>query len=93
MPVHESNIELECCNRAERHGWTQRKLKYQGRNGAPDRVFYGHGRVVFIEFKRPGGDRRALQVKEIRLMKEAGIEAHFCDSVSPFCEIMGIPHE
>lgn len=89
----ESPIEDLVCSDAEKAGWLVRKVKWLGRRNAPDRLFAKDGRIVFIEFKRPGKDARSTQSKEIRLMKEAGIEVHVVDGLSKAYRILGISYD
>lgn len=70
----EAGIEDQVVAWAENHGWEVRKIKYIGRRGAPDRHFYGYGRVVMIEFKRPGEPLRADQKREHERLASVGIE-------------------
>lgn len=78
-------IERAVCDWAEANGWHVRKLKWEGRRGAPDRLFVKDGRVVFIEFKKPTVNPESLlsgnQSKEIRLLKEHGAEVHVVASI------------
>lgn len=65
---------------ATNHGWTCRKVKYIGRNGCPDRHFYGYGAVVMIEFKRPGKRLSKQQAEEHERLRKAGLTPHACDT-------------
>lgn len=88
----ESAIEGPVCHVAELAGWFVRKLQYPGRRGAPDRMFIKGGRVVFIEFKRPGkipvGE--TLQSRERDRIVAHGGEAYFVDSIEEACRILGL---
>lgn len=88
----EANVEKPICRWAEEDGWEVRKLKYIARMGAPDRLFYGHGRVVFIEFKRPGDkDKRTpLQKREADRMIAAGIEYYLIDTLAEGIRVLGL---
>lgn len=86
----EEQVEAAIVTAAETSGWIVRKLKYSCRRGAPDRIMYKHGRVVFMEIKRPGGTLSGLQRKELRLMKERGLDAHVVDSFEQAAEILGL---
>jgi|TARA_R100000049_G_C1941368_1_gene85589 hypothetical protein len=48
----EANEELEAVAWAENNGWISRKLSFEGRRGAPDRMFAGHGELFICEFKK-----------------------------------------
>lgn len=74
-------VEKTVCNRAEMAGWLVRKIEYPGRRGALDRMFIKDGRVVFIEFKRPGGVLDPLQEREKERLIRHGAEAYVIDDV------------
>lgn len=80
----EQNEELEAVAWAENNGWEARKLQYQGRVGAPDRMFFGHGAFVLMELKNPktrnrkGGGLSKGQAQEHDRFKAAGVTVHVC---------------
>lgn len=80
----ESVVEGDAVELAEARGWLQRKVKYQGRHGAPDRWFFKAGVVLIVEFKRPGGRRPIHQRRELDRLRAEGFEAHYCDSIPDF---------
>jgi hypothetical protein len=59
-----------------------------GHDGAPDRVFFGHGRIVFIEFKKPKGHRTQLQIDEGAMINANNGEFYFCQDLSHACVIL-----
>ena len=69
----ESSVEAYLVQQVHAHGLTQRKLKFIGRRGAPDRLVLGRYRrkkvVWFVEVKRPGGVPRPDQVHEHNLLR------------------------
>lgn len=71
-------------------GWIARKLKWIGRRNGPDRFFAKDGRVVLMEFKRPGESARTGQDKEITALSEAGVEVHVVDSHLKALRILGV---
>ena len=81
MQVLEKHVEGLVIAWAEDHGWLCPKLQWVGQTGWPDRTFIKGGRVVFIEFKRHKGRRRAKQEFWIQKIGEYGGEAYFCDNV------------
>lgn len=85
----ESDVELTVCLRAEARGWLVRKLSWIGRRNAPDRFFARDGRVVLIEFKRPGKVARETQNREIQRLREAGVEAYEVDNIEAGDAILG----
>lgn len=83
----ERNIELPVCDYAEAGGWIVRKLQWVGRRAGPDRFFAKDGRIVLVEFKRPGEEPGPLQFREHRRLRKAGIEVHVIDSVEEGCAL------
>lgn len=89
----EGQIERSVCLEAEKNGWIARKVMWSGRRGAPDRIFIKDGRLVLIEFKRPGGVMSGQQEKEFNRIKAAYPETYWTDSVDEGLEILGIAVE
>ena len=81
--MKESKVENTVCQYAENEYKAEvRKLKYVGRKGAPDRMLYfRNGRVLFIEFKRPGEKPRPDQERELGKMKKHNVAAHAVDDI------------
>lgn len=90
MPVLERSIEKTVVRLAERAGWVVRKLEWIGRRGAPDRVFFGFGRCVFIEFKRPGERPTGQQLRELERLAALYPEVHCTDNVEDALQILEI---
>jgi hypothetical protein len=88
--VGESYIEGNVQGIAEAHGWLVRKVKWIGRVGCPDRLYMKGGRVLFIEFKRPGKDLEPRQVREIKRMRNHGVEVHVIDNIAEGLKLLGI---
>lgn len=88
--VTEAPIEKYVEDEAQKAGWLVRKLSWVGRRAAPDRFFAKDGRIVLIEFKRPGKKAEGLQAKEHRLLRAAGVETHVCDSPLQALVILGV---
>lgn len=63
-------------------GGETRKVKWEGRAHAPDRLvlLYRHGRAEWIETKAPGKDARAGQQREHDRMRRAGCVVHVLDT-------------
>lgn len=72
MSQREKLIEDAYVAYAEAHGWLARKAVYSGRRGSPDRWFFRNGKLVLVEFKRPGETPDGLQVKEHKALKDHG---------------------
>lgn len=88
----ESPIEEWVCGKAEAAGWLVRKLGWIGRRNGPDRFFAKDGRVVLIEFKRPGKDARPGQQREIKALKAAGVEVHVVDNPMAGLRVLGVEY-
>lgn len=86
----EAQVEVQVCNIAKRFGWENRKVAWVGRRGAHDRVFFGHQRCVFIEFKRAGAEPEGQQAREIRKLKALYPEIYVSDNVDEALRILGI---
>lgn len=68
---------------AEATGWIARKMAYRGRRGCRDLDFYGYGRIVMVEGKRPdGGELSALQARERARLAKAGLTVHVIDTIA-----------
>jgi len=57
----ERDIEKKSCKVALASGWWGIKLVPQFISGLPDRMFIGHGTVVFVEFKTEKGKVTKMQ--------------------------------
>lgn len=94
MRILESKVEDTACRWAKEQGWKHRKYKTPNYRSSPDRIFMKEGRVVFIEFKRPKTDEHQAgklspgQEKEIKSLREAGMEVHVCFSVQDVKEAL-----
>lgn len=86
----EAAVEQPVVRRAELAGWFVRKVAWLGRIGAPDRVFIKAGRVVWIEFKRPGQKLRLAQELEHDRMRAAGAEVYVFDNAFEAMRVLGI---
>jgi hypothetical protein len=73
MATLEKGIEQAFVRAMKRRGLTALKLNLQGNTGWPDRlVVLSHGRVCFVELKRPGGKLRPLQEARFAELGRAG---------------------
>lgn len=100
----ESDIERKHRALAMSFGWFVEKIIRVARNGFPDRFyasahpkhicpFCNRGRVVLIEWKRPGG--RVSKQQEVRhtQLRSAGVEVHVVDNLDQANRILGIGNE
>lgn len=88
----EAPIESYVMDKAEKAGWLVRKLKWIGIDGAPDKFFAKEGRIVLIEFKRPGGKPKKRQAEEHTALRDAGVEVYVADNPLTAFRILGIPY-
>lgn len=83
----EASIEQACRRYAQSFGWVL--LKIQGTKGYPDRLLISpHGRVAFIEFKRPGAVPSLLQQHILTLLRQMGHRALWTDNLEEFKDLM-----
>ena len=89
--TRENRVQGPVVKRARKAGYVVRKVMYQGRTSAPDMLFAGFGRMVLIEFKRPGGALTPKQEEEFMRFRNAGYnDVHFCDDVDMGLRILNI---
>ena len=88
--MREDEIEWPIVKGAEKQGWGVRKIQWIGRKSAPDRMFFKAGRIVFIEFKRPGEEPRQDQAREIKRLLDQKLEAYAIDSKEQACEVLNL---
>ena len=86
--MRESALERQCVRAAQARGWLVRKLKWIGRDGAPDRVFFRGGKVMWLEFKAPGEEPKPIQLREHKRMRSHGASVHVVDSWKLFDRII-----
>ena len=79
--LSEKKIENKAKQWARDHGWHVRKWSAPGNSGVPDDIFVKGGRVVFIEFKRPGNVPTDLQCDEAEQLKAHNAEVWWADTV------------
>lgn len=84
-PIRERDIEAYLVRRVKAAGGEVRKLKWIGRRGAPDRVVFLNGKVMFVEVKAPGKELAPHQQRELKRLWEAGFTC--AGYVSTFAEV------
>lgn len=82
-------IEQKVCDHAEANGWLVRKAVYAGRRGSPDRWMMRGGRLLLIEFKRPGQHPDAQQAREHDRLRAAGFPVHIVRTVEEGLALLG----
>lgn len=86
--MRESQIESYLVERTKAAGGECRKLKWVGRNGAPDRIVMLNGKVIFIELKAPGEKAKPHQVREHERMRRMGQRVEVVDSCERVDEVL-----
>lgn len=86
--MRELAIEQPAIALAESTGWYVKKMQYVGVRGCPDRHFYKRGRLLIVEFKKPGGVLDGHQVKRHRELREAGWKVHVIDNYEVFVRLL-----
>lgn len=75
------DIEGPATTYAKARGWLIEKVVSLSRNGFPDRFCARAGRVMVVEFKRPGKEPTTQQLKRHRELVAAGVEVHWIDTL------------
>ncbi len=89
----EKSIETYGKKVAESLGAWVIKLAMLGGRGWPDHTIFLQGRVVFIEYKRPGGKFQPGQKAIHRKLARYGFEVHVVDSKDQVARIFHGPQE
>ena len=77
----ESQIEQKFVNWCNDRSLLPVKLNITGRRGFPDRMVLGNdGKMLFLEFKRPGGSTTKLQKHMIEGLANRGFKAFVVES-------------
>lgn len=87
-PMLEREVERPAKQFAEQRGWWCCKFVSPGLRGVPDDVFIRDGRVIWVEFKRPGKNLRPQQAKRVREMRAHGAEVHVIDNLADAFELL-----
>ena len=80
--MRESTIEKAVCAYAKTKGCLTLKLAGMNQRGQPDRLFIRDGKCLFIEFKSPGKNPTALQIKWLLDLTKQGMNAMWCNSIA-----------
>lgn len=78
----EVEIERKHLEIARANGWVVEKIERTGRGGFPDRFYAKQGRIVLLEWKRPGQRLSKQQELRHRELKDAGVEVYTVYSLS-----------
>lgn len=78
----EKEIERDVCKFAKSKGWLYYKFSSINNRGVPDRIFIAPGgRIIFVEFKRPGNKPTSLQTFVHDTLKRQGCTVWIVDNV------------
>jgi len=93
--LRESDIEKRLVERVKALGGEVRKVKWIGRNGAPDRLVMlpwafagGVCRTIWVELKSPGKKAEPHQLREHKRMQAMGQRVEVVDSFERIEEIL-----
>ena len=86
--TRESEIESYLVDRVKALGGEVRKVKWIGRNGAPDRLVMLPWKTVWVELKRPGEKAKPHQVREHARMRDMGQCVEVIDSFEGVDEVL-----
>lgn len=75
------DIEQPAREFAEKRGWLFEKVTSASRRGWPDRFCARAGRIMLVEFKRPGKEPTPQQFKRHDELRAFGIEVHYIDNL------------
>jgi hypothetical protein len=80
MQILEKDIEKKFVDVLTARGCIVLKMNLSGNNGWPDRQVWGpDGQVVWIEFKRPGGELSKLQRYRISQLRQRNHDVQVFD--------------
>jgi hypothetical protein len=79
--MRESLIEKHLVRRVAEAGGETRKVRWVGRNGAPDRLVLLPGRLIWVEVKAPGETPESHQLREHKRMRAMGQDVRVIDSI------------
>ena len=85
---YETEIEAPASDFAETRGWMQCKIMKLSKRAWPDRLFIRRGRVIFIEFKRPGEEPTQQQLYRHNQIRAHGVEVFWTDNLERAKEIL-----
>lgn len=86
--MRESHIEQYLVDRVKALGGEVRKVKWIGRNGAPDRLVMLPGKTLFVELKAPGEKVKPHQHREHERMRKMGQRVVVIDSIEGVDEVL-----
>ncbi len=85
----EAELEKYLLRRVKELGGDTRKVRWIGRNGAPDRLVMLPHKVFFLELKAPGKKPTAVQLKEHERLRRFGLDVFVADTIEQIEELLG----
>ena len=76
-----AGVERPAIEFAHKRGWFHTKVGALTRNGQPDDLFVRAGVYMWIEFKAPGQEPTAQQLKRHKDMRDHGMDVRWTDSL------------
>ncbi|MBI1450359.1 VRR-NUC domain-containing protein [Acinetobacter sp. YH16040_T] len=86
--MRESQIEKALVQQVKAMGGEVRKVKWIGRNSAPDRLVMLKGNTFWAELKAPGEKPTPAQSREHDRMRKTGQRIEVIDSIERIQEIL-----
>ena len=87
--TRESDIEKYLCDEVKALGGEVRKVRWVGRNGAPDRLVMLPNKHFWVELKAPGLKPEAHQLREHTRMRLYDLQVEVVDSFERVNEVLG----
>lgn len=87
--MRESQIENYLVQQVKALGGEVRKVKWIGRNSAPDRFVMIKGNSFWAEIKAPGEKPTPAQAREHERMRKMGQRVEVIDSIEQIEELIG----
>jgi hypothetical protein len=80
--VSEKGLQNYFRHQAKLHGILWRKLKFEGRRGAPDVLVAWGGKMVLVELKNPNKRGRLSKIQELEIerFRAAGVDVRVTDN-------------
>lgn len=86
--MRERDVERHLVRRVNANGGEVRKVKWIGRNGAPDRRVMLPGLCVWVELKATGEKPEPHQQREHKRMRKMGEDVRVIDSIRGVDELL-----
>lgn len=84
----ESALEKQLLAKVKGLKGETRKVRWIGRNGAPDRLVMLPHKVFFLELKAPGKKPTAVQLREHERLRRFGLDVFVADTIEQIEELL-----